>query len=719
MRKLIFMALLGVGLISAGNAQAQFTLAEDNAGNYVSWTNGSNGGYGFGPWTINATTGDGFAGAFIGNPSNAEITGMANPSFGLFANPAGSGASVRAERSLMNALQVGATLSLDWAVNWDSDGGNKGFNLYIISVSDENQVININQGGFPGTITINGVSMFSEYGTSPITFNFQRINETDLRVFATGRDGNEDYDETFELASSAITAFRFYASGMGAGDNRQPYFNNFRIESSTVVTSISGTPDIDAWRMLSSPVANTTYGTFLDGLWTQGFPGASAIETTPYPDNISSVRIWTENGLTAIGNITETIPAGQGFIAVIYEDDVYGTPGSFPKTISLTGTENASGSAPVHNGWALAGNPFAATISHANLDFSGFNDVVYVYDHTYTAGFSSPDVENTAGAVGGFRAYNGTDGSLTNGLIAPFQGFWVEATTGSDFEIASSAKSTSGNGTFLKTEAPSPSIQFAVRSEGRIGDAWLTFSYDGYEGRDRSDALSLKPMDLRPHLTVSTLLNDGTPLNINNLPSNFEGAIEIPLSVERFEVEDGTWVTASGPAEMVWRMKNVPDSWVLELVDSFTGRTINLTHDSFYNFVIEQSMYKVAVQSPTLSPQLASTFDAGRFLIRISDGSTTSAGIPSDLPASVTLAQNFPNPFNPTTNISYTLPENGHVRLAVYNLLGQQVAALVNGAMSAGSHTVTFDASSLSSGVYVYRLEAAGQVLSKRMTLMK
>jgi hypothetical protein len=77
-----------------------------------------------------------------------------------------------------------------------------------------------------------------------------------------------------------------------------------------------------------------------------------------------------------------------------------------------------------------------------------------------------------------------------------------------------------------------------------------------------------------------------------------------------------------------------------------------------------------------------------------------------EIPASFFLAQNFPNPFNPTTVIRYGLPQKSLVRLTLYNMLGQEVRALVEGERSAGYHEVTLDAAGLSSGVYICRLQA-------------
>jgi hypothetical protein len=83
------------------------------------------------------------------------------------------------------------------------------------------------------------------------------------------------------------------------------------------------------------------------------------------------------------------------------------------------------------------------------------------------------------------------------------------------------------------------------------------------------------------------------------------------------------------------------------------------------------------------------------------------------------LCQNYPNPFNPSTAIGYGLPVRSHVSLAVYNTLGQQVAVLQNGEQEAGYHDVRFDASTLPSGVYFYRLQAGSYVETRRLCLVR
>jgi hypothetical protein len=83
------------------------------------------------------------------------------------------------------------------------------------------------------------------------------------------------------------------------------------------------------------------------------------------------------------------------------------------------------------------------------------------------------------------------------------------------------------------------------------------------------------------------------------------------------------------------------------------------------------------------------------------------------------LMQNYPNPFNPATTITFGLPEKSIVKLKVFNSLGEEVAELANGSFEAGTYSLNFDASQLSSGIYVYSLQTGEQLISKKMTLIK
>lgn len=100
-------------------------------------------------------------------------------------------------------------------------------------------------------------------------------------------------------------------------------------------------------------------------------------------------------------------------------------------------------------------------------------------------------------------------------------------------------------------------------------------------------------------------------------------------------------------------------------------------------------------------------------------GSATDIGQEPELPQEATLRQNYPNPFNPGTQIIFTVGQGGNVTLDVFDTLGRKVQNLVNENLSSGEYRIDFDASALPSGVYIYRLQAADQVLIRKMTLTK
>ncbi len=128
-------------------------------------------------------------------------------------------------------------------------------------------------------------------------------------------------------------------------------------------------------------------------------------------------------------------------------------------------------------------------------------------------------------------------------------------------------------------------------------------------------------------------------------------------------------------------------------------------------------------------PRFSATLDHNGVFHFVGQQIVTSAGASvsvergndADLSKSIELMANYPNPFNPRTVIGFRVgtQDLASLRLTVHDLLGREVAVLVNGVMPAGTHSVSFDASRLSSGVYLYRLESAGEVLTRKMVLLK
>ncbi len=88
-------------------------------------------------------------------------------------------------------------------------------------------------------------------------------------------------------------------------------------------------------------------------------------------------------------------------------------------------------------------------------------------------------------------------------------------------------------------------------------------------------------------------------------------------------------------------------------------------------------------------------------------------------PITFSLNQNYPNPFNPTTTISYSISEKSYVTIKIFDVLGNEVASLINNQMEAGEHSVNFNASSLSSGIYYYQITAGNNIATKKLMLLK
>ncbi len=198
-------------------------------------------------------------------------------------------------------------------------------------------------------------------------------------------------------------------------------------------------------------------------------------------------------------------------------------------------------------------------------------------------------------------------------------------------------------------------------------------------------------------------------------------------------------ITASSKITVV--SPNGGESWEGKSVHPITWTSTNVT-----NVKIEYSLNNGSTWSTiaALAPAASGTYNwtvpdttSAQALVRISDATNSSVSDVSDadftitpvtsvddyfnstIPKAYGLMQNFPNPFNPTTTIYYSIPKSGLVVLKVYNILGKEVATLVNRDQSAGNYSIQFDASKLESGIYFYRIQSGSFVAAKKLILMK
>jgi len=161
--------------------------------------------------------------------------------------------------------------------------------------------------------------------------------------------------------------------------------------------------------------------------------------------------------------------------------------------------------------------------------------------------------------------------------------------------------------------------------------------------------------------------------------------------------------------------------------DTYALPVVSLVTDSLHLFDHETGIYVPGVNyMPGDEATLQGDDGNVRFNnISLSGYPATSSsgedhGTPNGLPGAPYLENNYPNPFNAMTRITYALPAEYGVTLAVYDLLGQRVSTLVDGEpRHAGTHTVTFHAGALPSGVYLVRLQANGQTAVRKITLIK
>ena len=462
------------------------------------------------------------------------------------------------------------------------------------------------------------------------------------------------------------------------------------------------------FRMLSSPVSGTKLNDLLEELWLQGIAGGDVTD--------GSANVWMldlgSQSWSAVSNISsQSLTAGQGFLIYIFDDVDYNGTSDLPINLYVSGAHNTGnvsiGSIP-QNSYYLAGNPYIKTIDWDNVSKTNLSSVISVWDDANSS----------------WKTWNESSGDLSNGLIAPFQGFWVQASGGvGGFTIQSDDIATSAGSFIGRTtnEEQTGSLILSLSANNQTDRVYLTFNEVGQTHHDIADAEKLLPLNPTPRLAAMTITNNSA-LKINNLPFEYSGSISIPLEILSLQLDSsGNFVTFNEEVYLIQEYENLPDHITLSLLDRHTGVEYDMQNSSGINLLTEEK----GSFSPTSNLAIESYPIIGeqryQFLVHYGD---LEKGKNNLLPSSFKLHQNYPNPFNPITTIRYDIPKLSEVRIVVHDIMGRQVATLLNDTKPAGYHKVIWDGSNqlgkeLSSGMYIYSIYTNEHNFSKKMILLE
>ncbi|MAL16712.1 MAG: hypothetical protein CL670_08945 [Balneola sp.] len=535
----------------------------------------------------------------------------------------------------------------------------------------------------------------------------------------------------------AVTDTLFLTNGVLTIGSGYSFASNVKQGNTEDIRMLRATNGSMGWQVISSPMS-TKYSDFIDGIITQGFSGAFYATGTQPGDTLQPNVLFYEesynesDSLDAAGNpfqatdnerwrtltdTSSTVTAGLGhyiyFFGDIAADPLYNQP--LPDTISVQGEENEGVSGnftfPITytsdggEGWNLVGNPYSATIDwdDGNWTKTNMDNVIYIWDPS----------------SGEYLDWNGIGGTLPDGTIKPFQGFWVKANGNGAPTLSVNENSKTTGGTFYK-EREEVSLELILESSGITKRSFITFSLDGKVSKDNLDAIRLLPFEQNTYLELFSMLGDGTEVSINNMPRNFGIPIEIPIYIGGYE----NGIPINGPAELSWKgVKNLPESWTLSLIDNSKKKSLqksaldlrksdrvkrNLNHSDTLNTRNSISNFKLTNEASTDNLQKA------QFILKIEPGEDADG-----IPDSYNLERNYPNPFNPSTTLEFSTPLEGLVSIEVYDILGRKVSTITNENYQAGFHKVTWNASQFSSGIYIAIFRAGDKEFTQKLTLIK
>lgn len=465
-----------------------------------------------------------------------------------------------------------------------------------------------------------------------------------------------------------ITGDSLYAHSTADTDDNSLFSPGTKINGDPFLPFIEISGDA-GWRMLASP--------------TNKMPIQDLVAFTPiqgFSDGHSKnfYTSWDGTEWTTPSALSDSLENGKGYILYFF-DNSDAESSSLPIKLRATGTVSSSDvSIDLHTSgdkFNFIGNPFDSAI-----DFSGI----------------SVNGGSLASSIG--QVYNPATQSYqtTTSLgdsVSSWQGIMIENSTASSIIIPTSSIIESGN--FLKDRNYEASyIVISLKDEASVieDELVIMFSDQASLNWDTMDAIKLAPLN-STYVSLSGIgLREDAQINQTqiSLPNKLEKSISIPLEIS----------TTQAGNQLSIRIKkkvNIPEGFTFGLTNSSDGTTLELSNGLSHQ--LEMNNSKMRTMSLLLEFDELGEIDGH--------------------PKTFELHQNYPNPFNPNTVISYSLPATSNVTFEVFSIAGALVKTESFENISSGSHSFSFNAGFLSSGVYFYRISTSFGSLTGKMTLIK